>query len=198
MGLPRRNILAAQHLTTQPLDLGLELVGQALTIGGTVIYHRHPFGFQVGQRILGNRRPHARIDGAQAEYIVIAQTGVHRIHRHRKLWHAGLIDDARGRNGGARGKRADHGHHFFIEQTLCGQRRLLGIFLVVLRHQLKRHRLAIDLACAAVQGIDGQLRAVLVVLAPMRIRAGQGADKTDFHDIGGGHRMQASQSKSSH
>ena len=77
---------------------------------------------------------------------------------------------------------ADHAGDLVVDQLLGDGRALLRIGLVVLRVELELDLLAVDDDVLGVGVVDGQARAVLVVLAQVGLRAGGRRDVADLDD----------------
>ena len=78
-----------------------------------------------------------------------------------------------------------HPDHLGVDQLLRNRGSDLGIGLVVLGHQRELHRLAAELHFRLVRFVDGEARAVFIVLAQVRDLAGERAYVPDPDFLGG-------------
>jgi hypothetical protein len=152
----------------------LELVGQPLTVGGAVIDDGDALDAQLAGCECAQRAALLHVVGEYAERPLVALARVLRIGgRRRHLNDAGVVIDARRRNGGAAVQVTDHRIDARIGQLLRHRGALTRIGLIVLAQQLElRHRVA-DPEILGIQILDCQARTVFIVLAQMRLRTGQ-------------------------
>ena len=82
---------------------------------------------------------------------------------------------------------ADHAGDLGVDELLRDRRAHLRVGLVVLAHHFELDRLAADLDLPVVGFVDGEMDAVLVVLAEVGDAAGQRAGVADLddHDVFG-------------
>src|SRR6185503_3547972 len=160
----------------------LELVREALAVGGAVIDDGDALGGHLPDRVLAQHLALLDVVRHHAEGALVALLGVLGIGgRRRDLRYAGVVVDL-GRGYGRAGIQvADDARDLAVHELLRDDRAGLGIRLVVLAHQLELHLRAADRQAFRIGLLDRQPGAVVVVLAQVRLRAREGRDLPDLH-----------------
>jgi hypothetical protein len=182
-------LFARQYLDARGLERLLDLVGDALAVRGRVVDHRHQLGLVVAREIAGNRRPLLVVAADDAELRLVPGLGELRIGRRaRNHGYARLAVDVRGGNRCAGVEVPHYARDFRVDQLLRHGGSDLRVGLVVFGDQRELDRVAADLRASRVRLLDGEARAVLVVLAEVRDAARERRDVADLHFLGGGSR----------
>ena len=176
-------VLVLDHLAARSLDRLLELVGESLSVRSRVVDHGEPLELQRLDRVFAERLALLAVVGHQAKRGLETLLRVLDVGRHRELRDAGVVVHRGRRNRDARIEVADDAVDLGVDQFLRDERPHLRVGLIVFGHQLELDRLAADLDALRVELVDRHLRAVLVVLAVVRLAAGQRRREADLDDF---------------
>ncbi len=182
-------LFARDDLHAGGLQRLLDFVGEAFAVGRRVVGDRDLLRLELIRHVRGDRRTLLVVAADGAEHDLEALFGELRVRRragdHRQ---AGLVVDGRGGNRHAGVQVADHAGDLGVDELLGDRRAHLRVGLVVLAHHLELDDLAADLDLPRGGFVDGEVHAVLVVLAEVGDAAGQRAGMADLdrHDFFGG------------
>src|SRR6185503_8232534 len=164
--------LAAHHVHLVGLQRLLDLVGEALAVGGLVVDEGDLLRLQLVRDVRGDGRALLVVAAHGAEHGLHAALGELRVGgRARDHRDPGLAVDLRGGDRDARVQVAHHGGDLGVHELLGDGRAHLRVGLVVLAHHLERDGLAVDGDLLVVRLRDREGHAVLVVLAEVGDRA---------------------------